>query len=33
MAAMNQLHPDPKDWQVKLLMIKEKMAQMVHIGK
>jgi hypothetical protein len=30
MAAMKQLHPDLKDWQVKLLMIKEKMAQMVN---
>jgi hypothetical protein len=33
MAAMKQLHPDLKDWQVKLLMIKQKMAQMVNIGK
>ncbi len=33
MAAMKQLHPDLKDWQVKLLMIKEKMVQMVTIGK
>jgi hypothetical protein len=33
MAAMKQLHPDLREWQVKLLMIKEKMAQMVNIGK
>jgi transposase-like protein len=33
MAAMKQLHPGLKDWQVKLLMIKEKMAQIVNIGK
>ena len=33
MAVRKQLHPDLEDWQVKLLMIKEKMAQMVHIGK
>lgn len=33
MAAMKQLYPDLKDWQVKLLMIKEKMGQMVTIGK
>ena len=33
MAAMKQLHPDLKDWQIKLSMIKEKMAQMVNIGK
>ncbi len=33
MAAMKQLHPGLKDWQIKLLMIKEKMAQMVNIGK
>jgi hypothetical protein len=33
MAAMKQLHPELKEWQVKLLMIKEKMAQMVNIGK
>ena len=34
MAAMKQLqHPDLRCWQVKLLMIKEKIAQMVNIGK
>lgn len=33
MEAMKQLHPDLKDWQVKLLMIKENMSQMVNIGK
>jgi len=33
MAAMKHLHPDLKDWQIKLLMIKENMAQMVNIGK
>jgi transposase-like protein len=33
MAAMKQLHPNLEDWQIKLLMIKEKMAQMVDIGK
>ena len=33
MAAMKQLHPDLEGWQVKLLMIKEKIAQMVNIGK
>ena len=33
MAVRKQLHPDLEDWQVKLLMIKEKMTQMVHIGK
>jgi hypothetical protein len=32
MEAMKQQYPDLKDWQVKLLMIKEKMAQMVNIG-
>jgi len=33
MTAMKQLHPELKDWRVKLLMIKEKMTQMVNIGK
>ena len=33
MAEMKKLHPDLKDWQIKLLMIKENMAQMVNIGK
>ena len=33
MAAMKQQHPDLEGWQVKLLMIKEKIAQMVNIGK
>lgn len=33
MAAMKHLHPDLKDWQIKLLMIKENIAQMVNIGK
>ena len=33
MATMKQLHPNLKDWQIKLLMIKEEMAQMVNIGK
>jgi hypothetical protein len=32
MEAMKQRYPDLKDWQVKLLMIKEKMAQVVNIG-
>jgi len=32
MEAMKQQYPDLKDWQVKLLMIKEKMAQVVNIG-
>jgi hypothetical protein len=29
MEAMKQRYPDLKDWQLKLLMIKEKMAQAV----
>jgi len=33
MAVMKQIHPDLPEWQVKLLMIKEKMAQVVNIGK
>jgi transposase-like protein len=33
MATMKQLHLDLKDWQIKLLMIKENMAQVVNIGK
>jgi len=33
MAKMRKRHPDLKDWQIKLLLIKEKMAQMVNIGK
>jgi hypothetical protein len=32
MEAMKQRYPDLKDWQLKLLMIKEKMAQVVNIG-
>lgn len=33
LAKMKKLHPNLKDSQVKLLMIKEKMAQVVNIGK
>ena len=32
MEAMKQRYPDLKDWQLKLIMIKEKMAQVVNIG-
>ena len=33
MEAMKQMHPDLKDGQVKLLMLKEKMAHVVNIGR
>ena len=33
MEVMKQLHPNLKEWEVRLLMIKEKMAQMVNIGR
>jgi hypothetical protein len=32
MEAMKQRYPDLKDWQLRLLMIKDKMAQVVNIG-
>jgi hypothetical protein len=33
MADMKRMHPDLLDWQAKLLMIKEKMSEVVNIGK